>query len=407
MKIKIVFLIIIIISFFSFSIDYKKSKIIFKKSIIESHKLNLSYYTGGYLLNNGPLFINTNEIVFYQFSNDLLQNIFIININNNNKINLVVESDRNKDELNFIIEKIGTSIYIDNFKDIFILENSKIINYKLEDFNLIDDYYYAFQKGIFKKSNDEVVVYTSHDDFIEMFVTSPIISKNDKNNIYWLSERSKSSVDNVNEGQLEESFTLYKYNIKDKKAVMIYDGVACFSIVPNDPNYLLIFARGSKYNITNGYYPGDFIIIKNNGEVVKNFDKEHYDLKEEFFIQSFDINENNEISAIGFYFDYSKDLYKPKMQRGLLLLELKTDGKESTKSSDKKTYYTPNVDNLRFRASPDLQGKFIRSLIKGEKLELIEKGKADTVNGVKGTWVKVKTEKGEVGWCFDVYLKEL
>jgi len=68
---------------------------------------------------------------------------------------------------------------------------------------------------------------------------------------------------------------------------------------------------------------------------------------------------------------------------------------------------TPSISNLRFRETPDLKGKFIRSLIKGEKLELIEKGKSETIDGVKGVWVKVKTEKGEIGWCFDAYLEEV
>jgi hypothetical protein len=72
-----------------------------------------------------------------------------------------------------------------------------------------------------------------------------------------------------------------------------------------------------------------------------------------------------------------------------------------------KILLTPTIDNLRFRETPDLNGKYIRSLKQGEKLELIEKGKTETINGTKGTWLKVKTEKGEIGWCFDAYLKEV
>jgi hypothetical protein len=29
------------------------------------------------------------------------------------------------------------------------------------------------------------------------------------------------------------------------------------------------------------------------------------------------------------------------------------------------------------------------------------------INEIKGFWIKVKTEKGEVGWCFDAYLEEI
>ena len=71
-----------------------------------------------------------------------------------------------------------------------------------------------------------------------------------------------------------------------------------------------------------------------------------------------------------------------------------------------KIYYLPTIDNLRFRESPTLNGKVIRILKKNDVLELIEKGKTETIKGVNGTWVKVKTDLGEEGWCFDAYLKE-
>ena len=69
--------------------------------------------------------------------------------------------------------------------------------------------------------------------------------------------------------------------------------------------------------------------------------------------------------------------------------------------------YIAQVDTLRIRESPDQSGKIIRMLSKGEKLELLEKGKEETIGGVQGNWVKVKTDKGEIGWCFDAYLEEV
>jgi hypothetical protein len=77
----------------------------------------------------------------------------------------------------------------------------------------------------------------------------------------------------------------------------------------------------------------------------------------------------------------------------------------STETSVGK-YYMPSVDTLRFRETPAVDGKIIRSLQNGERLKLIEKGKADTVNGTKGYWCKFETSKGETGWCFDGYLEE-
>jgi hypothetical protein len=72
-----------------------------------------------------------------------------------------------------------------------------------------------------------------------------------------------------------------------------------------------------------------------------------------------------------------------------------------------KLYYKTLLNNLRFRETAGSNGKFIRTLLKNEKLEFIEKGNEETINGVKGNWVKVKTEKGEIGWCFDGYLEEI
>ena len=69
--------------------------------------------------------------------------------------------------------------------------------------------------------------------------------------------------------------------------------------------------------------------------------------------------------------------------------------------------YTPTVDNLRFRETEDTSSKILRKLKKGEKLELLEKGKTETIGDATGVWVKVRTEQGEIGWCFDAYLEEV
>jgi len=70
-------------------------------------------------------------------------------------------------------------------------------------------------------------------------------------------------------------------------------------------------------------------------------------------------------------------------------------------------YFETIIDNLRFRATPSTDGIFLRMLQKGEKLNLLQKGKTETIEGIEGTWVQVRTEKGEVGWCFDAYLEEI
>ena len=68
-------------------------------------------------------------------------------------------------------------------------------------------------------------------------------------------------------------------------------------------------------------------------------------------------------------------------------------------------YFKPISDNLRFRSEPSSKGNIIRLLKKEDKLLILMKGKNETIEGSKGHWVKVLTDKNEIGWCFDVYLQ--
>ncbi len=68
-------------------------------------------------------------------------------------------------------------------------------------------------------------------------------------------------------------------------------------------------------------------------------------------------------------------------------------------------YYKSNTENLRLRNDPILKSKVIRLLKKGEKLLFLMKGKNEKIGDAEGEWVKVLTEKNEIGWCFDYYLK--
>ncbi|MDD4893350.1 MAG: leucine-rich repeat domain-containing protein [Candidatus Rickettsiella isopodorum] len=78
---------------------------------------------------------------------------------------------------------------------------------------------------------------------------------------------------------------------------------------------------------------------------------------------------------------------------------------KSIKTKAKK--FTSTVLDLRLRETEGQDGKIISSLTKGNKLEFLEKGKVEVINGVKGNWLKVRTEKGEEGWCFSGYLEEV
>ena len=44
-------------------------------------------------------------------------------------------------------------------------------------------------------------------------------------------------------------------------------------------------------------------------------------------------------------------------------------------------------------------------LNKDEKILIIKKGKREIIDSVKGIWVKILSDKNDIGWCFDAYLE--
>jgi hypothetical protein len=78
----------------------------------------------------------------------------------------------------------------------------------------------------------------------------------------------------------------------------------------------------------------------------------------------------------------------------------------NTAVDDSPPFYTPTINNLRLREGPNLDSKTIRLLRLGEKLEVTARAHSQKIDDVRGTWVRVKTQSGEVGWCFDAYLKK-
>ncbi len=74
----------------------------------------------------------------------------------------------------------------------------------------------------------------------------------------------------------------------------------------------------------------------------------------------------------------------------------------------KKTYVKTTVDKLRLRDSIGQDSKVIKELKLGEKLKyIVSDDKEIEIDGIKGHWVKVRTEPGEEGFCFDGYLEEV
>lgn len=71
-----------------------------------------------------------------------------------------------------------------------------------------------------------------------------------------------------------------------------------------------------------------------------------------------------------------------------------------------KKYYCPIVEDLLMRESYGINFKVLRVLKKDEKLIILEQGEGDVISGRRGNWVKILTDKNEIGWCFDAYLEE-
>ncbi len=68
--------------------------------------------------------------------------------------------------------------------------------------------------------------------------------------------------------------------------------------------------------------------------------------------------------------------------------------------------FSPLIPDLRLRDAPGAAGTVIRLLGKDETLvALPDPMVSATIDTVNGNWVKVKTPKGDSGWCFDGFLK--
>ena len=76
-----------------------------------------------------------------------------------------------------------------------------------------------------------------------------------------------------------------------------------------------------------------------------------------------------------------------------------------------KIYNTPDFqathevsENLLLRLNQNRGAGIIMTLIKGTKVQVLETGNSELIDGINANWVKVQTEDGYVGWCFSGYL---
>lgn len=66
-----------------------------------------------------------------------------------------------------------------------------------------------------------------------------------------------------------------------------------------------------------------------------------------------------------------------------------------------------DADRLNLRSKPNLDGKIITVLIKGDRVTFLEKSSyKDEIEGIEDYWYRVRTEVGDEGWLFAGYLSE-
>ena len=62
-------------------------------------------------------------------------------------------------------------------------------------------------------------------------------------------------------------------------------------------------------------------------------------------------------------------------------------------------------ENLRLRLNPNKNTGIIMTLTRGTKVQVLEVGNNELIDGISANWVKVLTEDGYVGWCFSGYIQ--
>lgn len=76
------------------------------------------------------------------------------------------------------------------------------------------------------------------------------------------------------------------------------------------------------------------------------------------------------------------------------------------KSGEQKVYYRVTANRLLIRDAPDIKGKVVGSVARGERLLFMaETGKFTKASGEYGQWVKVGSSGGTTGFAFSAFME--
>ena len=187
-------------------------------------------------------------------------------------------------------------------------------------------------------------------------------------------------------------------------------------------NYSASFGQGNVYEImikreremVEEFSVGNKIIIKFISEwgseysrdiLVYNFDLTNNSVFDSCLIQMINLWPDTEKFPAEYGLDFINKLIEKNDKRVIIYRIIDNIVKNIKIYDSKEIYARAKVKNLTLREGQSLKSNTIRLLNEDEKVIILEKGNEEIIDNNRGFWIKVKTEKNEVGWCFDYYME--
>ena len=357
-------------------------------------------------------YINNNEVIFSSSSNQI--DFYLFNLENNNlsKINLVEKLSKKYKNIseNFKIILLD-EIYINNSNSLnFYCFSNQIrfngyynIDLKNNFINYLTDDLLKYKELIYKINLDS---FPKRNEFIKLIL--------DKNIIFY--QQDENEYDNYRE--------IYIYNIKTKEDKLFYEKATQSEWIVLDDE--LIICAG---------HPG-VLILNKDGVILEYYSNLFYSSvalspdKSKIIFNGgiFSKDQIDFTDSEGFYDDANLLVY------GLLVFKINQKAKkklidlsESIKNIDEKKrireftlpdkkkkfflnytfFFIPKFDDLVLFETQDFSKNIVCNLKKGQKLEYLESGKSEIIEDREGRWIKLKTDKDEIGWCVDIFFEEV
>lgn len=294
-------LILLLFFFCTLNLIAQDFQIEFKKVISDG---DWGYYIGRN--NRGPYFLDDNNVVYI---NDQYK-LIIYNISLNLE-KVIVEVDKRA-----YLNKTDEIILTDKNKK-YVVKDNMLVEDK-GDHNLVGNYYFSMGIGIYRKCKELEIIVRNETRGMETtsFVTTPIIDQSETHILF---------LERYAEHPSHFGYRLMKYDTAMDELSVIYEDVVWFSLIPGAKDLLLIHSLDSEYSkLIMSEFPGDFKIINlHDGSLVQDFDQRDYSLSREFSINTFDINNLNEIVAFGALIKIGENNNVQSNYSPVILLELK------------------------------------------------------------------------------------